>query len=252
MENEQNRLALEKARNLIKEKKYKQAVEILKTVDSPTAKLWLEKLQNQLQPQVQDRKNSSSGQSIGLIVVLVLIIGALLGGIIGFFIGRQTVLYQLASAFAGSSAFSSTSTLVPYTNSDTPAATVTLEQQIITRIVNAYTFDPIDLKGVAATDTDIFLEIQIDEMSSLTLLGGALEPEIVNEMARTVCVLHGAGFLQTYNINALTSVADDFGQDEYSVVASARLEPETREKLDCSNPYEINLPAIADEWTISE
>ena len=124
---------LQKARQLIQEKRYTEARQLLKTIDHPKAREWLAKL--------PPDKSRSSGVPVPLFIVgllIALLIGA--GG--GYLVGRQSAPSTVEQQnLGGLSAPEEQETLLPST--DMPAIATT------STITLTPTSDPIELTSTA-------------------------------------------------------------------------------------------------------
>jgi len=109
---------LQKARQLIQEKRYAEARQLLKTIDHPKAREWLAKL-----PPDQSR---SGGVPVPLFV-LGLLIALLVGAAGGYLVGRQSVPLSVEQQnLDGLSAPDEQATLLPSTDIPSIAATATI------------------------------------------------------------------------------------------------------------------------------
>ena len=123
---------LQKARQLIQEKRYPEARQFLKTIDHPKAREWLAKL---------PPDKSRSGVPVPLFIV-GLLIALFIGAVGGYLVGRQSVPPPVEQEnLGGLSAPDEQVTLLPSTDIPSVAATAT--------ITLTPTPDPIELTSTA-------------------------------------------------------------------------------------------------------
>jgi hypothetical protein len=136
---------MEAARELIKDKHYKEARAILQTVDHPTAKEWIAKIDAIAPP-----KRSGAGQLVALVALIVVLCAAL--GLIVY--TQRYNIPQLAAMLASATP---TATLAP---------TLTVTPTLTTTPVPTETFTPTNTPR--ATETNIPCELTREEQNIIT------------------------------------------------------------------------------------
>ena len=204
------------ARELIREKRYDAAREILLTIDHPTAREWLDKLA--IKERVPPKKGASTkndkdvqkkGVGCGLSIIALVFVCAL-------------VLLIDSEA-----------------QPNTPTTQLGLAEQIASR----------ELRDANATVLVTTSNVTITWRIRENLTTGMTRQGALNNIVDASCDLREAGFdKEIYQFNGYLELIDVFGNTSIDRVIGIRLNPATVGRINCRDKLMVNLNFIADDY----